>query len=102
MKSDWVAGKNEEVKSRKNMIGERGFLTRFTIFLWGGTGFLLVSLYHILMSGYNQRVGFMLLLSLALLAAAFTDRKKRQILAWREEEERKRKEEREKKKKKNG
>ncbi len=65
-----------------------GFFTRFTIFLWCGIGFLLVSLYHILMHGYNQRAGFMLLLSFALLAAAFTDRKKRQIRAWQEEEAR--------------
>jgi hypothetical protein len=63
-----------------------GFLTRFTIFLWCGIGFLLVSVYHILMKGYNQRAGFMLLLSLVLLAAAFTERKKREILAWREEQ----------------
>jgi hypothetical protein len=70
-----------------------GFFTRFTIFLWCGIGFLLVSLYHILMSGYNTRAGFMLLLSLALLAAAFTDRKKRQIRAWQEEEAKRLKEE---------
>jgi membrane protein implicated in regulation of membrane protease activity len=70
-----------------------GFFTRFTIFLWCGIGFLFVSLYHILMSGYNTRAGFMLLLSLALLAAAFTDRKKRQIRAWQEEQAQKSKEE---------
>jgi membrane protein implicated in regulation of membrane protease activity len=70
-----------------------GFFTRFTIFLWCGIGFLLVSLYHILMSGYNMRAGFMLLLSLALLAAAFTERKKRQIRTWQEEQARKSKEE---------
>ncbi len=70
-----------------------GLFTRFTIFLWCGIGFLFVSLYHILMSGYNHRAGFMLLLSLALLAAAFTDRKKRQIRAWQEEQARKSKEE---------
>lgn len=64
-----------------------GVFSRFSIFLWCGIGFLLVSLYHILMRGYNHRAGFMLLLSLALLAAAFTERKKRQILAWREEQE---------------
>lgn len=75
-----------------------GFFTRFTIFLWCGIGFLLVSLYHILMSGYNMRAGFMLLLSLALLAAAFTERKKRQIRAWQEEEARRLKEEGTKKK----
>jgi membrane protein implicated in regulation of membrane protease activity len=70
-----------------------GLFTRFTIFLWCGIGFLVVSLYHILMSGYNMRAGFMLLLSLALLAAAFTDRKKRQIRAWQEEQTRKSKKE---------
>jgi hypothetical protein len=70
-----------------------GLFTRFTIFLWCGIGFLFVSLYHILMSGYNHRAGFMLLLSLALLAAAFTDRKKRQIRAWQEEQTRKSKKE---------
>ena len=75
-----------------------GFFTRFNIFLWCGIGFLLVSLYHILMSGYNMRAGFMLLLSLALLAAAFTDRKKRQIRSWQEEQARKLKEEGTKKK----
>ncbi len=74
------------------MAVTRGFFTRFTIFLWCGIGFLLVSLYHILMSGYNMRAGFMLLLSLALLAAAFTDKKKRQIRAWQEEQARKSKE----------
>ena len=75
-----------------------GLFTRFTVFLWCGIGFLLVSLYHILISGYNMRAGFMLLLSLALLAAAFTDRKKRQIRSWQEEQERRLKEEVEKKK----
>jgi hypothetical protein len=40
------------------------------------------------MSGYNHRAGFMMLLGLALLAAAITDRKKRQIKAWQEEEAR--------------
>jgi SAM-dependent MidA family methyltransferase len=70
-----------------------GFFTRFTIFLWCGIGFLLVSLYHILMNGYNQRAGFMMMLGLALLVAAFTDRKKRQIRAWQEEQARKSKEE---------
>jgi membrane protein implicated in regulation of membrane protease activity len=79
-----------------------GFFTRFTIFLWCGIGFLLVSLYHILMSGYNMRAGFMLLLSLALLAAAFTERKKRQIRAWQEEQAQKSKEETERKKDKGG
>ena len=70
-----------------------GFFTRFTIFLWCGIGFLFVSLYHILMSGYNMRAGFMMMLGLALLAAAFTDRKKRQIRAWQEEQAQKSKEE---------
>ncbi len=70
-----------------------GIFTRFNIFLWCGIGFLSVSLYHILKSGYNTRAGFMLLLSLALLAAAFTDRKKRQIRAWQEEQARNSKEE---------
>jgi zinc transporter ZupT len=37
------------------------------------------------LEGYNTTAGFMLLLSLALLAAAITDRKKRQIRAWQEE-----------------
>jgi hypothetical protein len=69
------------------------FFTRFSIFLWCGIGFLFVSLYHILMNGYNQRAGFMMMLGLALLVAAFTDRKKRQIRAWQEEQARKSKEE---------
>jgi hypothetical protein len=84
------------------MGGSGGFFTRFNIFLWCGIGFFLVSLYHILMSGYNMRAGFMLLLSLALLAAAFTDRKKRQIRAWQEEQERRLKEEMQKKNDKGG
>ena len=63
----------------------KNYFTRFTIFLWCGIGFLFVSLRHILVNGYNHRAGFMLLLSLALLAAAITDRKKRQIKAWQEE-----------------
>jgi membrane protein implicated in regulation of membrane protease activity len=79
-----------------------GLFTRFTIFLWCGIGFLLVSLYHILMSGYNMRAGFMFLLSLALLAAAFTERKKRQIRAWQKEQAQKSKEETESKKDKGG
>ena len=54
---------------------------------------MFVSLYHILMNGYNQRAGFMMMLGLALLVAAFTDRKKRQIRAWQEEQARKSKEE---------
>ena len=76
--------------------------TRFTIFLWCGIGFLFVSLYHILMNGYNMRAGFMMMLGLALLAAAFTDRKKRQIRAWQEEQAQKSKEETERKKDKGG
>ncbi len=75
-----------------------GLFTRFTIFLWCGIGFLFVSLYHILMSGYNMRAGFMMLLGLALLAAAFTERKKKQIRAWQEERERTLKDEMQKKK----
>ena len=59
---------------------------------------MFVSLYHILMNGYNQRAGFMMMLGLALLVAAFTDRKKRQIRAWQEEQARKPKEETERKK----
>jgi len=74
----------------------KNYFTRFNIFLWCGIGFLFVSLRHILVNGYNYRAGFMLLLSLALLAAAITDRKKRQIKAWQEEA---RKLEEEKKKK---
>lgn len=69
------------------------FFTRFNIFLWCGIGFLFVSLRHILISGYNHRAGFMLLLGLALLAAAFTDRQKRKLQAWRQEQARKSKEE---------
>jgi hypothetical protein len=76
--------------------------TRFTIFFWCGIGFLFVSLYHILMNGYNQRAGFMMMLGLALLVAAFTDRKKRQIRAWQEEQAQKLKEETEIKKDKGG
>jgi hypothetical protein len=74
----------------------KNYFTRFNIFLWCGIGFLFVSLRHILVNGYNHRAGFMMLLSLALLAAAITDRKKRQIKAWQEEA---RKLEEEKKKK---
>jgi hypothetical protein len=75
------------------MVGSGGFFTRFTVFLWCGIGFLFVSLYHILMNGYNHRAGFMLLLGLALLVTAFTDRKKRQLRAWQEEQAQKSKEE---------
>ena len=77
------------------MAETRRFFTRFTIFLWCGIGFLIVSLRHILFNGYNHRAGFMLLLGLALFAAAFTDRKKRRIRAWQEEQARKSKEEKE-------
>ncbi len=63
----------------------KNYFTRFNIFLWCGIGFLFVSLRHILVNGYNHRAGFMMLLGLALLAAAITDRKKRQIQAWQEE-----------------
>ncbi len=72
--------------------------TRFTVFLWCGIGFLFVSLRHILVNGYNHRAGFMMLLGLALLAAAITDRKKRQIKAWQEEEVKRRLEEERQKK----
>jgi hypothetical protein len=71
----------------------KNYFTRFNIFLWCGIGFFLVALRHILISGYNHRAGFMMLLGLALLAAAITDRKKRQIRAWQEEQARKSKEE---------
>ncbi len=74
----------------------KNYFNRFTIFLWCGIGFFFVSLRHILVNGYNHRAGFMMLLSLALLAAAITDRKKRQIKTWQEEA---RKLEEEKKKK---
>jgi hypothetical protein len=75
------------------MAEVKGLFTRFTIFLWCGIGFTFVALRHILISGYNHRAGFMLLLGLAFFAAAFTDRQKRRLLAWREEQERKAKEE---------
>jgi len=61
------------------------YFNRFAIFLWCGIGFLFVSLRHIVVNGYNHRAGFMIMLGLALLAAAITDRKKRQIKAWQEE-----------------
>jgi hypothetical protein len=77
------------------------YFNRFTIFLWCGIGFFFVSLRHILVNGYNHRAGFMMLLSLALLAAAITDRKKRQIKAW-QEEARKLEEEKQKQKLKRG
>jgi len=69
------------------------FLTRFTIFLWCGIGFLIVSLRHILINGYNHRAGFMLLLGRGVLAAAITDRQKRKLRAWQEEQARKSKQE---------
>jgi len=47
------------------------------------------------MNGYNYRAGFMIMLGLALVAAAFTDRQKRKLRAWREEQGRKSKEEKE-------
>jgi len=71
----------------------KGLFPWFSIFLWCGIGFLFVSLRHILISGYNHRAGFMILLGLALLAAAFTDRQKRKLRAWQEEQARKSKEE---------
>ncbi len=74
-----------------------GIFTRFNVFFWCGVGFLFVSLRHILMNGYSHRAGFMMMLGLALMAAAFTERKKRQIRAWEEEQRRKSKEEKEKK-----
>jgi len=77
------------------------YFNRFTIFLWCGIGFFFVSLRHILINGYNHRAGFMMLLSLALLAAAITDRKKRQIKTW-QEEARKLEEEKQKQKLKRG
>lgn len=76
----------------------RLFFTRFTIFLWCGIGFLVVALRHILMNGYNHRAGFMILLGLALLAAAFTDRQKKKLQAWREEQAKQKMEEMAKKK----
>ena len=75
------------------MVSSGGFFTRFNIFLWCGIGFLFVSLYHILLDGYNHRAGFMLMLGLALLVAAFTDRKKRQLRDRQEEQARKSNEE---------
>lgn len=80
------------------MAGAKGFFTRFNLFLWCGIGFLFVALRHILMSGYNHRAGFMVLLGLALLAAAFTDRQKRKLRAWQEEQARQKMEEMTKKK----
>jgi hypothetical protein len=68
------------------MAGMKGLLTRYSIFLWCGMGFLFVSIRHILVNGYNHRAGFMMMLGLALLAAAFTDRKKRQLQSWQKEQ----------------
>ncbi len=78
------------------------FFTRFSIFLWCGIGFLFVSLRHILVNGYSHRAGFMVMLGLAFMAAAITDKKKRQLQAWREEQERRLKEEIQKKNDKGG
>ena len=52
------------------------FFTRFSIFLYCGVGFLFVSLRHILVNGYSHRAGFMVMLGLAFMAAAITDKKK--------------------------
>ena len=79
----------------------RKYFNRFTIFLWCGIGFLFVALRHVFVNGYNHRAGFMIMLGLALLAAAITDRKKRQIKAW-QEEARKLEEEKQKQKLKRG
>ena len=78
------------------------FFTRFSIFLYCSVGFLFVSLRHILVNGYSHRAGFMIMLGLAFLAAAITDKKKRQLQAWREEQERRLKEEIQKKNDKGG
>ena len=78
------------------------FFTRFSIFLYCGVGFLFVSLRHILVNGYSHRAGFMVMLGLAFMAAAITDKKKRQLQAWREEQERRLKEEIQKKNDKRG
>jgi len=53
------------------------FFTRFSIFLYCGVGFLFVSLRHILVNGYSHRAGFMVMLGLAFMAAAITDKKKK-------------------------
>ncbi len=52
-----------------------------------------MALRHLFVNGYSHRAGFMIMLGLALLAAAFTDRKKAQIQAWRREQERRSEEE---------
>ena len=67
------------------MAGFGNFLTRFSIYFWGGIGLLIVALRHVLASGYSHRAGFMMLLGLALLAAAVTERKKNKLRAWRAE-----------------
>ena len=69
------------------------FFTRFSIFLYCGVGFLFVSLRHILVNGYSHRAGFMVMLGLAFMAAAITDKKKKQLQAWREEQGKRLKEE---------
>ncbi len=73
------------------------YFTRYSIFLYCAVGFLFVSLRHILVNGYSHRAGFMVMLGLAFLAAAFTDRKKRQLQGWREEQIRRLREEEQKK-----
>jgi hypothetical protein len=78
------------------------FFTRFSIFLYCGVGFLFVSLRHILANGYSHRAGFMVMLGLAFMAAAITDKKKKQLQAWREEQERRLKEEIQQKNNKGG
>ena len=78
------------------------FFTRFSIFLYCGVGFLFVSLRHILVNGYSHRAGFMVMLWLAFMAAAITDKKKKQLHAWRDEEGKRLKEEVQKKNDKGG
>jgi hypothetical protein len=78
------------------------FFTRFSIFLWCGIGFLFVSLRHIMVNGYSHRAGFMVMLGLAFMAAAITDKKKKQLQAWREEQGKRLKEEMQKKNDKGG
>ncbi|MGQ9638788.1 MAG: hypothetical protein ACUVT6_13520 [Thermodesulfobacteriota bacterium] len=70
----------------------KNYFNKFNIFFWCGIGFLFVALRHIFIKGYTHRAGFMIMLGLALLVAAFTDRQKRKLQAWREEQERKAKE----------
>jgi len=78
------------------------YFTRFSIFLWCGIGFLFVSLRHIMVNGYSHRAGFMVMLGLAFMAAAITDKKKRQLQAWREEQEKRLREEQQQKTGKRG